>query len=136
MSAAEAIIIIIINNYRSEFGKHQVKCKIDYDVLFLTDITKNVMLFCLTLPCVIANTVLYRLPCVVSNIKVGQKLVGLSRDSRVGVLTDDSRSLHLYINGQDQGVAASHLPQSCFAFFDDFGPYRQVRLIFDILTDR
>jgi len=71
-----------------------------------------------------------------TNTKVGQKLVDLPRDSRVGVLTDDSRSFHLYINGQDQEVAASHLPQSCFAFFDVFGPYRQVRLIFDILTDR
>ena len=71
-----------------------------------------------------------------TNTKVGRKLRDLPRDSRVGVLIDDSRSLHLYINGQDQGVAASHLPQSCFAFFDDFGPYRQVRLIFDILTDR
>ena len=71
-----------------------------------------------------------------TNTKVGQKLVGLSRYSRVGVLIDDSRSLHLYINGQDQGVAASHLRQSCFTFFDVYGPYRQVRLIFDILTDR
>ena len=71
-----------------------------------------------------------------TNIKVGQKLVGLPRDSRVGVLIDDSCFIHLYINGQDQGVAAPHLPQSCFAFFDVFGRYRQVRLIFDILTDR
>ena len=71
-----------------------------------------------------------------TNTKVGWKLVDLPRDSRVGVLIDDSRSLHLYINGQDQGVAASHLPQSCFAFFDLFDPHRQVRLIFDILTDR
>ena len=71
-----------------------------------------------------------------TNTKVGRKLRDLPRDSRVGVLIDDSRSLHLYINGQDQGVAASHLRQSCFTFFDVYGPYRQVRLIFDILTDR
>ena len=87
------------------------------------------MLFCLT--CYTDYHVLFQ-----TNIKVGQKLVGLSRDSRVGVLTDDSRSLHLHINRQDEGVAASHLPQSCFAFFDVFDPYRQVRLIFVILTDR
>ena len=82
-----------------------------------------------------------------TNIKVGQKLVGLPRDSRVGVLIDDSCFIHLYINGQDQGVAAPHLPQSCFRFLwclrslqtgetDLWYPYRQVRPIFDILTDR
>ena len=70
------------------------------------------------------------------NTRVGYELLDLPRDSRVGVLIDGSRSLHLYINGQDKGVAASHLPRSCFAFFDLFGSYRQVRLIFDILTDR
>ena len=71
-----------------------------------------------------------------TNTKVGPKLRDLPRDSRVGVLIDVFRSLHLYINGQDQGVAVSHLPQSCFAFFDVYGPHRQVRRIFDILTDR
>ena len=71
-----------------------------------------------------------------TNTKVGRKLRDLPPDSRVGVLIDVFRSLHLYINGQDQGVSASHLLQSCFAFFDVFGPYRQVRLIFDVFTDR
>ena len=62
------------------------------------------------------------------NTPVGQKLVNLPRNSRVGVLIDVTRSLHLYINGQDQGVAAPDLPKPCFAFFDLYGPYRQVRV--------
>ena len=61
--------------------------------------------------------------------KVGQKLVDLPRASRVGVMVDEARSLHLYINGQDQGEAAPHLPQPCFAFFDLFHPYRQVGVV-------
>ncbi|XP_070205975.1 E3 ubiquitin-protein ligase TRIM33-like [Littorina saxatilis] len=57
---------------------------------------------------------------------VGRKLVNLPEKSRVGVMLDKKRSLHLYINGDDQGEAASSLPDPCFAFFDVLGPYRQV----------
>ena len=59
---------------------------------------------------------------------MGQNLVDLPYDSRVGVMLDGTNSLHLFINGQDQGVAAPDLPQPCFAFFDLCGPYRQVAL--------
>ncbi|XP_070188706.1 E3 ubiquitin-protein ligase TRIM33-like [Littorina saxatilis] len=56
---------------------------------------------------------------------VGRKLLDLPKKSRVGVMLDKKRSLHLYINGDDQGEAASSLPDPCFAFFDVRGSYRQ-----------
>ncbi|KAK7088517.1 hypothetical protein V1264_022427 [Littorina saxatilis] len=57
---------------------------------------------------------------------VGQKLYNVPEKSRVGVMLDKKRSLHLYINGDDQGEAAPSLPDPCFAFFDLLGPYRQI----------
>ncbi|KAK7088530.1 hypothetical protein V1264_022440 [Littorina saxatilis] len=60
------------------------------------------------------------------NTNVGQKLVGLPEKSRVGVMLDKKRSLHLYINGDDQGEAAPSLPDPCFAFFDVDWPYMQI----------
>ncbi|XP_070205507.1 E3 ubiquitin-protein ligase TRIM33-like [Littorina saxatilis] len=57
---------------------------------------------------------------------VGQKLLNVPEKSRVGVMLDKKRSLHLYINGDDQGEAAPSLPDPCFAFFDLWGPYRHI----------
>lgn len=48
---------------------------------------------------------------------VGEGLGRLQVRSRAGVLVDSSKDLHLYINGQDQGVVAKHVVQPCFAVF-------------------
>jgi hypothetical protein len=49
--------------------------------------------------------------------QVGQKLWDLRVGSRVGVVVDGDRSLHLYVDGEDQGVAATNLPQPCYPLF-------------------
>ena len=49
---------------------------------------------------------------------MGQKLKDLPQGSSVGVRVDRQASLHLYIGGQDQGVAAHNVKQPCFALFD------------------
>ena len=48
-------------------------------------------------------------------------------DSRVGVSVDVTRRLHLYVNGQDQGVVSPRaLPDPCYAMFDVGWQYRKV----------
>ncbi|KAL8598148.1 hypothetical protein ACOMHN_043219 [Nucella lapillus] len=42
----------------------------------------------------------------------------IAEGSRVGLVLDSSRSLHLYVNGQDQGVITSGLPHPCYFIFD------------------
>ncbi|KAL8617692.1 hypothetical protein ACOMHN_039640 [Nucella lapillus] len=42
----------------------------------------------------------------------------IAEGSRVGLVLDSSRSLHLYVNGQDQGVITSGLPHPCYFMFD------------------
>jgi neuralized-like protein 4 len=44
----------------------------------------------------------------------------------VGVLIDDDSSLHLYINGIDQGVAARDVPCPCHGLVDLYGQCEQV----------
>jgi hypothetical protein len=61
-----------------------------------------------------------------SRYKVGAKLSDLPAGDRMGVLVDDKRQLHLYVNGQDQGVAAPDVPDPCWPYFELYGPYRQV----------
>nr|KAG5697120.1 hypothetical protein BaRGS_015255 [Batillaria attramentaria] len=51
---------------------------------------------------------------------VGAALCSVGVGDSVGVVVDAARCLHLYINGQDQGVAGHDVPQPCFAFFDLF----------------
>ncbi|XP_025114431.1 transcription intermediary factor 1-alpha-like [Pomacea canaliculata] len=50
--------------------------------------------------------------------KQGKVLGRLKVGSRVGLLVDSSNNLHLYIDGQDQGVVAKRVPLPCFAVFD------------------
>ena len=57
---------------------------------------------------------------------MGQKLLDLPQGSRVGVRMDRQASLHLYVDGQHQGVAAHNVTQPSFALFDLQGPYRKV----------
>nr|KAG5713984.1 hypothetical protein BaRGS_020312 [Batillaria attramentaria] len=56
-----------------------------------------------------------------TDTKVGKLLRNVPYGSRIGVLVDAARSLHLYFDGQDQGVVARYVPEECFPFFDIFG---------------
>ena len=58
---------------------------------------------------------------------MGQKLLNLPQGSSVGVRVDRQASLHLYIDGQDQGMAAHDVTQPCFAFFQLWGSCTKVR---------
>lgn len=42
---------------------------------------------------------------------------------------DSSSNLHLYIDGQDQGVAAKNVRQPCFAVFNIFDTVIKVRIL-------
>ena len=58
---------------------------------------------------------------------MGQKLYNLPQGSRVGVRVDRQASLHLYVDGQHQGVAAHNVKGPCFALFDLWCPSTKVR---------
>ncbi|XP_025080981.1 neuralized-like protein 4 [Pomacea canaliculata] len=49
---------------------------------------------------------------------VGKALKSIKVGSRVGVMVDSSKSLHLYVDGHYQGVAHKFVRQPCFAVFD------------------
>ena len=36
----------------------------------------------------------------------------------MGLSLDSDHSLHLYVDGQHQGIIDSHVPQPCYALFD------------------
>ena len=38
--------------------------------------------------------------------------------SRLGLVVDTDRSLHLYVDGKDRGVVTSHIPDPCYFMFD------------------
>lgn len=44
----------------------------------------------------------------------------------VGLLVDAEAQLHLYVNGEDQGVAATDILQPCYALLDVYGQCEQV----------
>ncbi|XP_070207113.1 neuralized-like protein 4 isoform X3 [Littorina saxatilis] len=53
--------------------------------------------------------------------------VGCGR--RLGVLVDSDSCLHVYIDGNDQGIAAKDVPQPCFALFDVYGQCTQITVV-------
>ena len=60
-----------------------------------------------------------------SVLQDGIKCPALSRKrvqvgSRLGLVVDTDRSLHLYADGKDQGVVARHIPNPCYFMFDLF----------------
>lgn len=57
---------------------------------------------------------------------VNQVLGSLYPGSRVGVLVDAARCLHLYVDGIDQGVAAFETPEMCYAMFELRGSCKKV----------
>lgn len=58
---------------------------------------------------------------------LGKGLRRLEVGSRVGLLVDSSNYLHLYINGQDEGVVAKRVTLPCFAFFNICSSVTKVR---------
>ena len=56
----------------------------------------------------------------------GPNLNSLQSCHLVGVLVDSESRLHLYVNGIDQGVAASDIPTSCYAVVDVYGQCEEV----------
>ncbi|XP_025114441.1 neuralized-like protein 4 [Pomacea canaliculata] len=59
-------------------------------------------------------------------LPLAEGLRKLEVGSRVGVLVTSSNDLHLYINGQDQGVAAENVTQPWFAVFDIYDTVSKV----------
>ena len=49
---------------------------------------------------------------------MGSFLSYLQVGSRVGLSLDSDHRLHLYVDGQHQGIIDSHVPQPCYALFD------------------
>lgn len=47
----------------------------------------------------------------------------------VGLLLNEDSSLRIYINGVDQGIAATDLPQPLYAVFDLYGQCEQISII-------
>lgn len=58
----------------------------------------------------------------------GSKLENLHCGSTVGLLIDEESRLHLYINGSDQGIAATDLPLYVYAIIDLYGQCEQVSI--------
>lgn len=52
----------------------------------------------------------------------------LSEGDRVGMMRKEDGSLHYYINGCDQGVAATRVPATVWGVIDLYGMTIQVRL--------
>lgn len=59
----------------------------------------------------------------------GANLENLRAGSIVGLLLDEDSRLHLYIDGVDQGVAASDLPSYVYAVIDLYGQCEQISII-------
>ena len=52
--------------------------------------------------------------------EVARPLLYVAAGSRIGVVVDTHRHLHVWLNGQDLGVVTPHTPLThpCYAFFD------------------
>ncbi|XP_076451093.1 uncharacterized protein LOC143286987 isoform X1 [Babylonia areolata] len=60
------------------------------------------------------------------NNEVGAALHDLRENHRVGLALDSAHCLHLYVDGQDQGIAACGLTDPCYAMFDVLDYYEQI----------
>ncbi|KAK7504507.1 hypothetical protein BaRGS_00004373, partial [Batillaria attramentaria] len=56
---------------------------------------------------------------------LGKELDRLQNGSRVGVMLDATRLLHLLVNGRDQGGITRDVPQPCYPYFHVFDMCRQ-----------
>lgn len=59
----------------------------------------------------------------------GPNLDSLQTSHLVGILVDNRSQLHLYVNGVDQGIAATDIPSECFAVIDLYGQCEEVTII-------
>ncbi|KAL8624004.1 hypothetical protein ACOMHN_040630 [Nucella lapillus] len=60
------------------------------------------------------------------NNEVGAALGSLGEQHRVGLALDGARAVHLYVDGQDQGITAPSMPDPCYAMFDIVDEYEQI----------
>ena len=65
----------------------------------------------------------------------GQDLDQLAEGDRVGVKRTSAGELHIYVNGVDQGSAASGLPSRVWAVVDMYGKCAQVSVVDDTNRD-
>ena len=56
----------------------------------------------------------------------GQNLDKLKVGDRVGVVRRDSGVIHFYVNGEDQGPAATNVPERIYGVIDLYGQAAQV----------
>ncbi|KAK7792172.1 hypothetical protein R5R35_005131 [Gryllus longicercus] len=61
--------------------------------------------------------------------RYGPNLDTLQASSLVGILVDCKSQLHLYVNGIDQGIAATEIPPECYAVIDLYGQCEEVTII-------
>jgi len=61
--------------------------------------------------------------------KYGAGLENLQCNSIVALLIDEDSRLHLFINGTDQGIAATDLPSYVFAVIDLYGQCEQISIV-------
>nr|KAG5698954.1 hypothetical protein BaRGS_024875 [Batillaria attramentaria] len=59
----------------------------------------------------------------------GQNLDRLKVTDRVGVLRKPDGTLHFYVNGVDQGVAASNVPENVYGVIDLYGQAAQATIV-------
>ena len=59
----------------------------------------------------------------------GSNLENLQCGSTIGLLIDEDSRLHLYINGLDQGIAATDLPLYIYAVIDLYGQCEQISIV-------
>ncbi|XP_015586465.1 neuralized-like protein 4 [Cephus cinctus] len=60
--------------------------------------------------------------------RYGANLENLQNGFIVGLLVDEDSRLHLYINGSDQGIAATDLPPYVYAVIDLYGQCEQISI--------
>ncbi|KYN44842.1 Neuralized-like protein 4 [Trachymyrmex septentrionalis] len=59
----------------------------------------------------------------------GQNLDRLQIGDRVGVMRKDNATLHFYVNGADQGVAAMNVPERVYGVIDLYGQAAQATIV-------
>ncbi|KYN07792.1 Neuralized-like protein 4 [Cyphomyrmex costatus] len=59
----------------------------------------------------------------------GQNLDRLQIGDRVGVMRKDNATLHFYVNGADQGVAAMNVPEKVYGVIDLYGQAAQATIV-------
>ena len=62
----------------------------------------------------------------------GTDLDQLSEGDRVGVMRTRDNAVHFYVNGVDQGVAATGVPEILYAVIDLYGKCAQVTVVEDL----